>query len=75
MVQPALEAAPQAIRDEAHSCFEQLAEGLGGIPAESAFWDSVRVSRLCLVIRGWSFIYELDDETLRVTGVRPPRSA
>ena len=36
----------------------------------SAFWRSVRVSRLCLVVSDWSFYYVLDDETLRVTEVR-----
>ena len=70
MVQPALKAAPKAIRDEAQLRFEEIAAGLQGISADSAFWSSVSVSRLCLVVRGWSFYYTLDDETLRVIEVR-----
>lgn len=70
MVEPALRAAPRAVRDEARERFEEIAEGLQGIPADSAFWASVRVSRLCLVVRGWSFFYTLEDETLRVIEVR-----
>jgi hypothetical protein len=70
MVHPALAAAPQAVREEARRRFEEIAEGLSGIPAESPFWASTRVSRLCLVVEGWSFLYTLDDETLRVTELR-----
>lgn len=70
MVQPRIEAAPKSVRDEARLRFEEIAEGLEGIPQDSAFWASVRVSRLCLVVRGWSFFYTLDGETLRVTEVR-----
>ena len=70
MVHPALRAAPKAVRKEARERFEEIAEGLQGIPPDSAFWASVRVSRLCLVVRGWSFFYTLEDETLRVTEVR-----
>jgi hypothetical protein len=70
MVQPALRGAPKEVREEARARFEEIAEGLEGIPADSVFWESVRVSRLCLVVYGWSFYYTLDDETLRVTEVR-----
>jgi len=70
MVEPRLEAAPKAVRDEARLRFDEIAQGLDGIPTDSVFWASVRVSRLCLVVRGWSFFYTLDDETLRVTEVR-----
>ena len=70
MVDPALRAAPKAVREEARERFEEIAEGLQGIPADSVFWESVRVSRLCLVVHGWSFYYSLEDETLRVTEVR-----
>jgi hypothetical protein len=70
MVHPALRAAPKAVREEARERFEEIAEGLQGIPVDSAFWASVKVSRLCLVVRGWSFYYTLEDETLRVTEVR-----
>jgi len=69
MVHPGLTAAPKAVLDEARLRFEEIAEGLQGIPPDSVFWESVRVSRLCLVVRGWSFFYTLDDETLRVTDV------
>ena len=67
---PALAAVPDAVRQEARCRFEEIAAGLGGIPPESPFWHSVRVSRLCLVVRGFSFYYTLDDETLRVTDTR-----
>jgi hypothetical protein len=70
MSKPVLEAAPEYIKQEARLRFEEIAEGLEGIPGDSSFWESVRVSRLCLVIHGWSFFYTLDAETLRVTEVR-----
>jgi hypothetical protein len=70
MVDPALVAAPAGVREKARQRFGEIAEGLGGIAADSPFWSSVRVSRLCLVVDGWSFFYTLDDETLRVTEVR-----
>jgi hypothetical protein len=49
-----------------------MAAGLARIPPESVFWASARVSRLCLIVQGWAFMYELDAETLRVTEVRRP---
>jgi hypothetical protein len=70
MVDPALAPAPEAVRKEARLRFGEIAEGLAGIPADSPFWASVQVSRLCLVVSGWSFFYTLDEETLRVTEVR-----
>ena len=70
MVEPALGIAPRAIREEARQRFEEVAEGLEGIPPDSAFWASVRVSQLCLAVHGWSFLYSVEGETLRVTGVR-----
>ena len=70
MIHPSVAAVPETVRDEARRRFAEIAEGVGGIPAESAFWHSVRVSRLCLVVGGWSFFYTLDDRTLRVTEVR-----
>jgi hypothetical protein len=70
MIEPALKAAPANVRDEAQLRFEEIAQGLEDIPAESAFWESARVSRLCLVVRGWSFFYTLDAQTLRVTDLR-----
>ena len=64
MSKPVLEAAPEYVKQEARLRFEEIAEGLEGIPPDSSFWASVRVSRLCLVF------YTLDAETLRVTEVR-----
>jgi hypothetical protein len=70
MDQRVLEAAPEYVKQEARLRFEEIAEGVGNIAPDSAFWTSVRVSRLCLVVGDWSFYYILDDETLRVTEVR-----
>jgi len=70
MVEPALRKAPQNVRDEAEGRFREIADGLDGIPADNVFWVSAKVSRLCLVVHGWSFFYTLDGETLRVTEVR-----
>jgi hypothetical protein len=70
MVEPGLRSAPQKIRDEAQRRFQEIAEGLAGIPADNVFWLSVKVSRLCMVVGGWSFFYTVDDETLRVIDVR-----
>ena len=70
MVDPALAPAPQSVRDEARTRFQEIAEGLSGISPDSPFWASVQVSRLCLVVSGWSFFYTLDEETLRVTEAR-----
>jgi len=70
MDQRVLEAAPEYVKQEARLRFEEIAEGVESIAADSAFWRSVRVSRLCLVVSDWSFYYVLDDETLRVTEVR-----
>jgi hypothetical protein len=63
-------AVPDPVREEAQRRLEEIAEGLQRIPPESPFWESVRVSRLCLVVRGYSFYYTLDEDTLRVTDVR-----
>jgi hypothetical protein len=65
-----LEAAPEYVKQEARLRFEEIAEGVRNIAPDSAFWASVRVSRLCLAVGDWSFYYILDDETLRVTEVR-----
>ena len=70
MVRPALRAAPSDVCDEAESRFREIAEGVEGIAADSPFWASARVSQLCLIVRGWTFFYTLDGETLRVTEVR-----
>ena len=67
---PALALVPDATREEAQRRFQEISEGLRDIPPGSPFWQSVRVSRLCLVVRGFSFFYTLDDETLRVTELR-----
>ena len=70
MVDPALRAAPEAVREKARRRFKEIADSLAGIPADSPFWASVSVSRLRLVVEGWSFFYTLDEETLRVTELR-----
>jgi hypothetical protein len=62
-----LQAAPEYIRQEARICFEEIAEAVAGIPEDSVFWKSARVSRLCLVVHGWSFFYTFENDTLRVT--------
>ena len=69
MVESSLGVAPRAIRDEARVRFQEIAEGLEDIPAESAFWASVSVSDLRLAVHGWSFSYTVDDSAVRVTGV------
>jgi hypothetical protein len=65
-----LEGAPEYVKQEARLRFEEIAEGVGNIAPDSAFWASVRVSRLCLVVGDWSFYYILEDKTLRVTEAR-----
>ena len=70
MAGPALAAVPQAICEEARRRFEEIAEGLEGIPADSAFWASVTISRLRVAVHGWSFFYDVDQDTLRVSEVR-----
>jgi len=62
--------APDDVLEEARSILEDLLGSLALIPSESVFWDSMRASRLCLVVRGWSFLYGFEGETLRVTEVR-----
>ena len=62
--------APKAICAEARLRFEEITLALQGIPPESPFWASVRVSQLCLIVRGWCFFYSIESETLRVTEVR-----
>jgi hypothetical protein len=63
-------AAPVDVSEEARARFEEIADGFAGIPQDSVFWNSVRVTPLCLVVRGWSFFYSVDGETLRVVEVR-----
>ncbi|TMA28731.1 MAG: hypothetical protein E6J78_04780 [Deltaproteobacteria bacterium] len=67
---PAALAAPEKIHLEARKRFAEIAEGLEGIPETSPFWESVRISRLCLVVRGWSFFYTVQGSTLLVVEVR-----
>lgn len=75
MADPVLERAPVYVRQEARIRLEQLVEGLKHIPADNVFWASARVSRLCLVVHGWSFYYTLEGGTLRVTDVRSSQPA
>jgi hypothetical protein len=69
IVEPVLQSAPKYVREEARIRFEEIAEGVKDIPEDSAFWTSVRVSRLCLVVHGWSFFYTFENGVLRVTEV------
>ncbi len=62
-------AAPAEVREEARVRFEEIAEGLAGIPPDSVFWNSVRDTQLCLVVRGWSFFYSVDAETISIVEV------
>ncbi len=62
-------AAPARVREEARACFEEIADGLAGIPQDHVFWDSVRGNQLCLLVRGWSFFYTVDGDTLRIVEV------
>ena len=66
----AIDAAPYDVRHDLRAQMEELADELEQVPSDNPFWDSMRVSRLCLVVRGWSFYYTFDGETLRVTDVR-----
>jgi hypothetical protein len=70
MLETVIESAPVYVRQEARLRLEEIAEGVAGIPPESAFWQSVRVSRLCLVVHGWSFFYTFEGDTLQVVEVR-----
>ena len=66
----ATQRAPADVREEARAQLEELSESLSAIPEGSVFWDSMRISRLCLVVRGWSFLYGFTDGAVRVTEVR-----
>jgi hypothetical protein len=68
---PAALAVPDDILEEARVRFEEIATGLEGIPETSPFWDSVRISRLCLVVKGFSFFYSVQGSVLLVAEVRP----
>jgi hypothetical protein len=65
-------AAPPEVCEEARAILQDLLGSLSLIPSDSVFWDSMRASRLSLDVRGWSFLYGFEGETLRVTGVRRP---
>src|SRR5207248_8227258 len=56
--------APDAVCAEARLRLEEITLALEEIPSESPLWASVRVSRLCVVVRGWFFFYEIGPETL-----------
>lgn len=60
---------PAAVRERAEQQLREICEGLLAIPRASAFWTSLRQSRLCLVVDDWSFFYEVDGGTLLVTQV------
>ncbi|HTO96941.1 MAG TPA: hypothetical protein VMK66_07845 [Myxococcales bacterium] len=65
-----LQMTPEYILREARLRFEEIAEAVLGIPEDSAFWESARESRLCLVVHGWSFFYSFESGMLRVTDAR-----
>ena len=52
--------APPEVCEEARAILEDLLASLSLIPSDSVFWESMRASRLCLVVRGWSFFYGFD---------------
>ena len=60
MVQPALRAAPKTVRDEARERFEEIAEGLQGIPVDSPFWISTKDSVLQIDVKKWRVVYRVD---------------
>jgi hypothetical protein len=60
-------AAPADGLREAERRLQQLADSLSWISPESPFWESLAVSRLCLVVGGWSFYYSFDGEVLTVS--------
>lgn len=60
-------AAPAGVLREAEERLQRLADSLTGIPAGSPFWASLAVSRLCLVVEGWSFYYSFDGKVLTVS--------
>jgi hypothetical protein len=62
-------AAPADVREKARARFQEVADELAGIPPDSVFWNSVRDTQLCLVVRGWSFFYSVDEETLSIVEV------
>lgn len=70
MAESVLQAAPPYVRAEARLRFEEIADGVKDIPESSAFWQSVAVSQLYLVVHGWSFFYTFEGDKLRVTEVR-----
>ncbi len=60
-------AAPADVLRETEERLRRLADSLTWIPPESPFWESLAVSRLCLVVGGWSFFYSFDGEVLTVS--------
>jgi hypothetical protein len=62
----AARALPADVRREAEKRLRRLADSLTGIPAQSPFWESLAVSRLCLVVEGWSLFYSFDGKVLTV---------
>jgi len=60
---------PADVQEEARVQLESIAESLRAVPRAHVFRKSLGQSRLCLIVRGWSFYYEVDDQMLRVTYV------
>ena len=60
---------PAAIQARAEGQLREICEALQAVPRASPFWSSLDQSRLCLVVDGWSFFYEVDGRSLLVTQV------
>ena len=69
---PITRGAPPDVFALAQARFAELAESLIFIPPESAFWDSMRCSSLCLRVGGWSFRYRIDGRAVSVDDAFEP---
>jgi hypothetical protein len=63
-------AAPPEVREEARLILQDLSDSLEAFPEDSVFWESIGERRLCLEVRGWSFYYGFEGDTLLVNEVR-----
>lgn len=70
----ATQAVPSDVREEARAILQDLSDSLRAIPADSVFWESICESRLCLEVRGWSFYYAFEGDTLFVNEVRAKKA-
>ena len=67
LAEQVMQQAPEYVRAQARIRFEQIADGLKEVPEDNVFWESMAVSRPCLVVHGWSFLYAFAPGVLRVT--------